>query len=191
MNENKNENIEFGRSSDKGSLFGILLILLALVAYVFFARPVSADVSSMRNEVASKQHEVEEVRSEIERYEQAQEELELATEVQRRASLRAVPVEMDQDEVIRDLLNIAGDNGVTLRSVSFSRGSSGMPGIGVLRVNAGFEGDYNELTSFLEGLETNTRIFRVASINVQVRQLDFADLERASFSLGIETFYQQ
>lgn len=188
---NKEESIKMKKSSNKGVLIGSLLTLFAIGGYVFFTMPVAAEVSSLKDEVSVKENRVEDLRSRIAALEEAKEEYQLTTEVQRRESLRAVPVGMNQDDVIRDLMDIGERENVTLRSISFSRGSSGLDGIGLLRISAGFEGSYDELTDFLRSLETNTRIFRVSSINVQVRRLDFADLERAAFSLTIETFYQQ
>lgn len=192
MYKKEDKNVEFGGGgTDKGALFGVLLILVAIVGYVFFARPVAEDVNAMKNDLVAKNIEVEELRQEVALFEKAKEDLEAVTEVQRRESLQAVPFGMSQDDVIRDLLSIARGNDVVLRSVSFSRGSSGLEGVGILRINAGFEGSYDKLTSFLRGLENNARIFKVTSINVQVRQLEFVDLEMASFSLSIETFYQK
>ncbi len=190
MFKNDDDNMNLSNRSDKMTLFGILLVFLAVAVYVFFAKPVGAEVSAIKDRIASKNIEMEDLKSDLAEYEEAKEELELVTEVQRRESLRAVPVNIDQDEVIRDLLKIAEDNNIILRSIGFSK--SGTAGDAkVLRINAGFEGGYDDLTRFLRGLETNSRLFRVVSINVQVRKLDFIDYEEVSFSLGIETFYQQ
>ncbi len=191
MFTNENQKVDLERNTDKTVLFGILLILLSISAYMFFARPVAAEVSLIKDSIAVKELEVKKIKSELADFEKAKKELELVTEVQRRESLRAIPVNIDQDEVIKDVINIAKTNNIILRSISFSKGGSAFQGAKVLRVNASFEGGYNDLTRFLKGLETNSRLFRVVSINVQVRKLDFIDYEGVSFSLGIETFYQQ
>jgi hypothetical protein len=191
MFKNDDENVNVSPYADKTTLFGILLILLAVAVYVFFAKPVGAEVSLIKNQVVVKENEIETLKTELAKFEEAKEELQLVTEVQRRESLRAIPVNIDQDEVIRDLLKIAEANNIVLRSISFSKSEGATRDAKILRINAGFEAGYNDLTRFLRGLETNSRLFRVVSINVQVRKLDFIEYEGVSFSLGIETFYQQ
>lgn len=191
MFDKNNNDIEFKKESNAGALIGVLLILAAITGYVFLAKPVMTDAATKKVEVTTKEQELTDLKAQVEEFEKSKSELQLATEVQRRESLNAVPVEVDQDEVIRDLMGIAEKNNILLSSIGFSKGVSTQEGVGILRISSSFEGNYNDLTNFLQGLETNPRIFRVATINVQIRKLDFVDIERANFSLSIETFYQQ
>lgn len=190
MLDNEKE-IEFKKTSNIGALIGALLIVVAISAYVFFGRAVANDLSALKLDMSTKQQELETLRGQIDTYEKAKTELDLSTEVQRRESLKAVPVNIDQDEVIRSLLQIASKNGILLHSISFAKGGTDREGIGSLRISSSFEGNYKDLTDFLKSLEVNERIFKVDSINVQISKLDLVDIQRASFSLNIETYYQQ
>ena len=79
---------------------------------------------------------------------------------------------------------------IELHSISFGKGQVNEQGVASLRISASFEGNYLDLTDFLEGLEQNARLFIVDSISVQVSQAEISNIERANFSLTIEAFFQ-
>lgn len=190
QNQNDKE-IGFKNSSNSASLIGVLGIVLAISAFVFFVRPLSSDVAAIKADVTAKTDETAKLKAQIDELKSSEDSLNLTTEVARLETLKAIPPEMNQDEVIRDLIEIAGTYDVTLHSISFAKGFNDQEGIGTLRVSSSFEGDYTDLMDFLEGLEQNARVFKVDSISVQVNKLDISDVERASFSLSIETFFQK
>lgn len=177
-------------NSSKAPLFGALLLVIAIAGYALLIRPLSANLQLAKADLLAKNVQLEELKSRLDFLNQAEQDLDLTTEVKRQESLKAVPVLMQQDKVIRDLIEIAKNNGIQLHSISFSRGSTSREGIGSLRISSSFEGNYLDLTDFLEALEENGRTFKVESISVQVSKLDISDVERANFSLTIETFYQ-
>lgn len=178
-------------SSKKKHLIGILLILVAVLGYVFYSSPLSDYVSGIEANVTSKSAEIEQLRQQVTDLTAAEEELEVTTEVQRRQSLMSIPVNMEQDEVIRDLIGIAEAYDVELNSISFGEGSSDAEGVSSLRINASFAGNYSDLISFLEGIEENDRFLKVDSISAQVSRINVFDIERVTFSLSIEAFFQQ
>lgn len=178
-------------TSNKGTLFGVLLFLAAICLYVFVARPLSADLQVMKADIVSKNEQIDELQEKLGQLQAAEEELDITSEVERIESLKAVPVGVQQDEVIRDILEIADDNDVSLNSISFGKSGSQEDGVSSLTIAASFAGNYADLTSFLEGLEQNDRLFKVDSISVQVSRLDISDIERANFSLSISAFYQE
>lgn len=183
--------VEFRAASRKGPIIGILLILISIAGYTFFTRGLAVEVSELKADISSATEDIEEFKGKISEFEQASEELGLATEVQRRESLKSVPSEMDQDEVIRDIINIAETNEIDLNSISFGEGGTDQENVSSLRINASFEGDYNDLINFLKGLEQNARLFKVGSISVQVSKVEVLDVLRANFSLSMEAFFQK
>ncbi len=190
-NDKKIENeISFENKSKTSSIIGGLLLVFCLVVYVFLLRPLNSDIQNVQANISSKNQEVSVLKQELDDFQTAERELDLATEVQRIESIKAVPVSMKQDDVIRDIITIARENDVSLTSISFGKGGTRFDGIGVLNVNASFEGNYRHLTNFLRGLEQNARLFKVNSISVQVRKMEISGVERASFSLSIESFFQ-
>lgn len=183
--------IGFKSPSNKASLIGVLGIVLTIAAFIFFVRPLGSDVAVVKADVMAKSDEVEKLKTQLESLKASEDALNLTTEVSRLETLKAVPSKINQDQVIRDLIEIAKTYDVNLNSISFSKGFNDQEGIGTLRVSSSFEGDYTDLMDFLEGLEQNARVFKVDSISVQVSKLDISDVERANFSLSIETFFQQ
>lgn len=190
MLQNQEQEINIVGASKKSSLIGVFLIVLSLSVYILFVRPMSEVVATVEGDVFTKSEEISKLSEEIKNYKEYEEKLDLSTEVNKQEVFKAVPIEMNQDEVIEDVINIADTYDITLNSISFSKGGSEQEGVNSLMINASFIGNYNDLVDFLEGIEQNPRVFRVNSISVQISKLDISNLERASFSLAIETFYQ-
>jgi len=190
LEENKGAEIKFKKHSNKKTMIGVFLVLASIAGYVFFTSGIAADVDTLKADVATKTVELDSVKSQVDQMEEAQEVLDLSTEVKRLDSLKAIPVNMDQDDVLRDIVDIADDNEIELTTIGFGNGVNSDNNVGVLRVNAGFQGDYGDLTNFLEGLEQNARLFRVDSINVQVDDLDISSIKKVVFSLSMEAYFQ-
>jgi Tfp pilus assembly protein PilO len=182
--------IEISGPSRLGTIIGVLLILITITGYFFYSGPLGDDVSVIESDITSKSDEIQSIQEQIAEFESAQEELGIATEIDRLESLKAIPAQMYQDEVIRDLITITQTYDIDLNSLSFGKGASDYQDVNSLRINASFEGNYADLVSFLEGLEQNSRIFRVDSISVQITELDIFDLKRVSFSLSMDAYYQ-
>jgi len=187
----ENQEIEFKKTSNKGPVLGILFIVAALAGYVFYTSNLAEEVSADKISLQEKNVELVSLQENVDALKNAEENLELDTEVKRLDVLKSIPTQLDQDEVIRDVIEISEENQIELKSISFGKGTSGREGIGTLRVNASFEGDYNDLINFLEGIEKNARVFDVDNISVQINELDIASLKRVNFSLSMQAFYQE
>ena len=176
---------------NKKSLVGVLFLLISVLVYVFFVRSMATNINESKAMVLDKTKEALELKVQLGELQKAEEELDLSTEVARIAVLKSIPTQVDQDQLIKDLINIADEYAIALKSISFSKGGSPDAKIGSISVSASFEGNYLDLIDFLHGLESNARILKVNSISVQLSKSDFSDLQVANFSLNIETFYQQ
>lgn len=175
----------------KSPLFGVLFILLSLALYVFYAKGLAAQHSVAKADLDAKLQELQLLQSKEDAVKNAQTELDLTSSVEQFTSIAAVPTNIDQDEVLKTVVETAKTYDIVLKSVSFSRSESSEEGVGVLKINSSFEGSYGDLLSFLGGLEGNERLFKVNSISVQINRSSLSDLERANFSLNIDTFYQK
>jgi hypothetical protein len=191
MNENNLDEIKFRNPSKIAPLFGIFFILLSLALYTFLTRPLGASIALNNEEFNAQNMRLDQFQIDLSELKSAQSELELSTEVQRMEILKAVPFGIQQDEVIDDIVEISDKYKIALNSVSFGRSSSPEDGIGALRVNASFEGDFSDLTSFLEGLERNARFFKISTISVQLSSVGLASFQRANFSLSMDVFFQE
>ncbi len=175
--------------SNKSSLIGSVLIILAIAVYIIFTRSLLADVDALNSSISSTQEELDSTQAELEEYQAIEEEYDLTTQVKRDQILKSITSDVDQDEVIRDLIEITDEYDIELNSLSFNKGSSSFDDVNTLRINASFEGNYTDLTSFLKGLELNERLFNVQTISVYVTELEILDIKRASFSLTINAYY--
>jgi Tfp pilus assembly protein PilO len=171
-------------------LVGVMLILASLAVYVFVASPVSSSFSAMNDQISAKVQETAKIKDQLKQFDEISKQLDLSTEVQQMEVLKSVPLTMQQDQVIRDVITIAKNNDIDLHSISFGQGTSGKEGISTLKVNASFEGYYSDLLSFLEGIEQNGRALHVSSISVQMSASDVSKTQRATFSLSMDSFYQ-
>ncbi len=182
--------IDIKTSSRLQPLIGVLLVLLSLLAYMFWAAPVADEAELIAQEVEVETARLDSLKMELSKLQEAEATLGASSEVQRNEILKSIPIGLNQDEVIEDVIEIAASHDVELNSIGFSKGQSSREGVGVLRINAGFEGGYNDLTNFLKGLEQNLRLFVVNSISVQVKVLEVTEFKRANFTLSIEAYYQ-
>jgi len=173
------------------SIVGIVLLILSATFYALYLNPLRGEYADVGSALDEKEVKIEELTTRIENLKEAEVKMDLGTEVQKNVLLAAIPVGVNQDGVIEDLVKIAKDNAIDLNSVSFGKGDSEFGGVGGLRLNASFQGDYNDLLNFLKSIEQNSRLFKVDSINVQVSYLDDLDMRRVTFSLSIMAYYQQ
>ena len=172
------------------SLIGILLLIGSVAAYAFFVRPLWDEYSVAKADITSKEDMVKELSDKIDSYRDAETAMDLETEVQKLTLLNSVPIGVNQDEVIEDLVDVAAENEIVLRSVSFGLSEGYYEQVGALKINASFEGGYGDLINFLKGIENNSRLFKVTSISVQVSQFEDLDIKKVTFSLSIDAFYQ-
>jgi len=189
-----NDNLNYEESSATKkvlSVVGLVLLIASVSFYAFFLSPVLGEYGDMKASVVEKQDTIDELEGRIDSYKVAEDEMDITTDVQKLSLLNSVPVGVEQDTVIEDLILVAEANDIELRSVSFGLSEGFKDDIGALKINASFEGDYGDLMNFLEGIEQNARLFKVTSVNVQVNQFEGFDVKRVTFSLSMDAFYQE
>ncbi|PIR54995.1 hypothetical protein COU74_04645 [Candidatus Peregrinibacteria bacterium CG10_big_fil_rev_8_21_14_0_10_36_19] len=187
----ENQDVQFNSGPSKSStLAGVFLVLVSIALYMFFIKGFVSEVEVKASDINDKQVKILEMKNKIAEITAAEQKWDVSTEVQRAEVLKSIPVGLNQDEVIQDLVRIAKLNDIELNSVSFGRGSEGKDGIGSLRINSSFEGNYSDLVGFLKEIEENGRLFKVNSINVQVNTFESSSFERISFALNLEAYYQ-
>jgi len=190
MNENTELYTEKGGLRRALSLIGLVLMIGSVAMYAFYIRPLWDGYDQLKADVTSKQERISELKAQINSFKSAEEKMDVTTDVQKLKFLNSIPVGLNQDKVIEDLVKIAEGHDIELRSVSFGLTEGYRENIGALRINASFEGDYADLINFLQGIEENPRLFKVTSINVQVSQFEDVDIKKVTFSLAVDAFYQ-
>lgn len=176
-------------SGNKSALVGVFLILLVVFGYVFYTKGIAGEVNQMNVDITSKNLQIEQSKAKVAEMTKAEKELDLSSEVKKTELLKSVPSDVNQDQIIRDLIDVAKVHDIKLTSIGFGKGATSKEGVGSLRINASFEGNYNDLVSFLQSLEQNARVLIVDSVSVQLGKTDLLDVTRATFSLSMQAFY--
>ncbi len=194
LEKNKNQNdIEIKKQSALPIMAGVFLLLASVIFYVAFLSPMRDEVKALNTAAEENNTEIAGIDEKIAAYKEAEEKLDLSNEVERIQTLKAVPIGMNQDEVIRNFINLTRAYDIEFSSLSFGKGSSSGTGVKTLRINANFEGNYSDLINFLKGIEQNSegRLFNVNNISVSVKKLAVLGVKRVNFSLNIEAYYQE
>jgi len=171
-------------------LIGIVMLIFSVSAYALFVRSEMDDYSKVKADISTKSERVAQLKKQIDTYKETEKKMDLTTEVQKKTLINSIPVGVNQDGIIEDLVKIASENDVKLKSVSFGVSRGDETKVGVVKMNASFEGNYNDLLNFLEGIEENARFFKVTSISVQVNDVSGLDIKRVTFSLSLDAYYQ-
>ncbi len=167
------------------NLLSVILLLIVIVAAVFYINPMKQDVSALAIQLESKEAQVSELMARVVELETLRDEIGKSGATEGKLLLQ-VPSGMDQSGIIADLNDLAAEAGVALNGMSFSAVEGEESG--VLWISASFDGDYEDLITFLQAVEDNPRKIRVKAISVQLSEEDA--VAHASFSLLMEAYYQ-
>jgi len=179
------------KNKPKGSVLGLVLMFVALAAYLFYGKPLVKAHDILLKNLDDQSVVLQKFKDEEAEIESIKEEYGLTDSLEQLEVLAAIPIGLGQDEVLRTLISIAEENDIDLSSISFSLSGSDVENVNVLSISSSFQGSYYDLISFLEGLETDSRLFKVNNISVQVNKTGISGLDRVHFSLSIDTFYQE
>lgn len=178
------------KNNTGANLIGLVLILLALLGAVFYVRPLYADVSKANENLRNQEEIRDEKSAQLNELIELEKELESSSEVAAANTLLSIPVEFEQDELIRDLTDMAIENDMILNGISFSIPSSSAPGqISTANISLNVNGSFTKLISYLRDIEGNTRKLVVKNISVQLGDTS-SFVSRINFNLNIETYFQ-
>lgn len=175
--------------SSRLSLVSLLLFIVAFSAAWFYLKPTWDEVSSMGIARDEKLVERKDLNQKLVDLQKVQQELNLTSEVARETTLSAIPVQLEQEALIRDISSLAKKNDMTLGGLSFSISTGGGgEEVSKTTINTNVTGSYNNLISFLKGIETNDRKLLLKNITVQVGDTEYGS--RVNFNLNMEAYYQ-
>ncbi len=173
------------KSSTLLNLIAVILLAVTVVGVLFFVNPMQVELDDLQAELDEKETTVTELTDQVAELEAMRDELGTSG-VSEEKLLLQVPDDVDQSGLITDLSELAEEAGVELHGMSFSMVEGAESG--VISVSASFDGDYEDLVSFLETVEDNTRKITVDSISVQLSEE--SSVAHASFGLLMEAYYQ-
>lgn len=177
------------QSGPRLSIVALLLFIVAFAAAWFYIKPQWEEVSAMEVQRNTLIEERRSTNQKLVELQKLQQELNLATEVSKETTLAAIPETLDQDELIRELSDIAEQNDLIMNNVSFSIPQSAV-GVEIARaqLNVNLNGSQGSLISFLRDVESSARKMIVKNIAVQLGESAVG--ARINFNLSIEVYYQ-
>ena len=175
------------RRSSSQSLIAAVFLIAALVIALFVWQPFQEEVKTLQADLVTKEATLAQLEGEVARLQSLEANLPVA-ESERERILGAVPIGLNQDQLVSDLDDIAGDVGVSLNAMSFSLATQGKES--VVSMVANFHGEYADLITLLKALENNDRLFQVNSVSVQFSEDDESDDQLMNFSVTLEAYYQ-
>ncbi|MBT5016172.1 type 4a pilus biogenesis protein PilO [Candidatus Peregrinibacteria bacterium] len=175
------------RNTTSTFIAGILLIL-TLVIGLFVWQPARETVNSLEASLLDAESELSSLETELADLVILEEELPVS-EKERERILEAVPIGLSQDELVRNLDEIAEEADVSLNSMTFSLQNVEGTTADVVSMVANFTGSYADLGRLLEALENNDRLFKVVSIGVQLGDVT-EEGQQMTFSVTLEAYYQ-
>lgn len=161
---------------------------MALLAGVFVLNPVRGKRETKAADLIAAETNLQSVQVEVDRLKSLEAKLPLA-ETERQKLLLSVPDGLDQDQLILDLKRIGEEAKVSLNAISFALQPDRYNAHSV-SVVSNFTGRYEDLFALLLALESNSRLFRVNSIGVQLSDSDDEGKQLMNFSVTLEAYYQ-
>ncbi len=175
------------RNTTSTLIAGVLLIL-TLVVGLFVWKPARDDAKSLGTDLIEAQSSLQQLEKELADLLVLEQDLPVA-ESERESILESVPIGLNQDELVRNLDDIAADADVSLNSMTFSKQNVEGSTADVISVVCNLSGDYEDLGRLLESFENNDRLFKVVSIGVQLGDVT-EDGQQMTFSVTLEAYYQ-
>jgi|GEM_PF-787616 Tfp pilus assembly protein PilO len=175
--------------NSKSSLVAAIILIVAVIVGAFVWQPAREQVLSLESELVDAQAGLVLLETELADLVLLDSTLPVA-ESERDRILEAVPNDLAQDELIRDLDDIASSVDIDLTSMTFSLQSVQGLTADVVSISASFSGLYVDLLDLLEAIETNDRLFKVNSIGVQLGDVTDDGEQLMTFSVTLEAYYQ-
>lgn len=168
--------------SNLKNMIALVLLIVAAVGIFIFLLPKRGEFKDASANLVKKQTELSAAKSKLTSLEAVDSSFK-GSEVTQKDVLNAIPQDIEEDAVIKTLAKLADENEVTLNSLSFSTGSDRNTDIELLSITTNVSGKHQDMISFLEALEVNSRKFVVKNISVQTLE-NFLE----NMSLSIEAY---
>ncbi|MBI1839157.1 MAG: type 4a pilus biogenesis protein PilO, partial [Candidatus Colwellbacteria bacterium] len=151
----------------------MLLLVAAVVSYSNFVKPVYVEIQTFRDKNEAGKTLLENQKQSIEAVNKLLSQYKSLSQIQDNVSL-VLPNEEQVPEIINQLQGIAKINNLKIESLSLQypplkpalQGSLIKP-LGSVRVTMRLTGEYNNIKSYLEDLQTNIRIIDVNSLSIE------------------------
>ena len=190
----------------KTNIIKLTIIALALIIdiliLVFIAYPLYENISTLQQQINVKQQEEEALKQRIENLKELEKNYQVAKEKSKMVEL-ALPNEKQIPEILIQLENIAGENGMTFSEITPGTAMKGTPGGGAktptvspsssasglyqeIPLTVKIAGSFSGLKNYLKSIEKNVRIFDINAISIEKA----TEGKVLNISLAITAYFQ-
>ncbi|MDP4007957.1 MAG: type 4a pilus biogenesis protein PilO [Candidatus Peregrinibacteria bacterium] len=176
---------------NKKNIISLILVLAILVVYMYYIQPSRGVLAQDTQNLVASEQKLNDLKNSVAELESLKASIPESA-AQRQLLLAQVPTEVDQDGLIKDLNRLAQSRGIELKNIGFSLAKADPnTKVGVITMSTGFEGTYQDLINLLADIEKNARRMRVKNISVQVLEVSRDVSANVTFTLAIESYYQE
>ena len=181
-------------------LLSFVFFAFALILYFNFITPTYGDIKTEQGKLVAARQKNAEYTSVYTKLKQASAASQQSPEVQQRVSM-AFPLAANIPDSMNQLSVIAAANGLSIVSVDITsapiipaiNGKAETPslikGIGVIKNTIRLTGTYDQLRSFLQGVETGVRIVSISSVKIE-KVINATTPGLLNVVVEAETYYQ-
>jgi len=167
-----------------------LLLLLTLIGFFFYVRPLWDEVGSLALGRDDLMMQKTGMTDRLASLKQVQQQLDTGSEIGRETSLTAIPERFEEDKLLMDIVKLSRESDVSMGGVNFGiSGESATGEVATATISLNLTGTEGALMNFLKGIEANPRKIVVKSITVQKASAQ-SGVQLTNFNLSMETYYQ-
>lgn len=160
-------------------LLTAVLLIGALIFYTNILKPEYNRIQTLRGELAAKKVLFDDRKVIIDRVKDLLTNYQSAMKLQKDISL-ALPFTADTAPLFNQIFSHGRNSGLQLQSLGFNQIPPNQDGLGVVQMTLNLRGSYPSLKTFLQLVETNTRVMDVSRLTIT----------GDTYNLTINAYYQ-
>ena len=161
----------------------IIIFVICILFIGFVIIPIQRDVRNLQNTYMSLEKIMEKKNERLAELIKAKENIiEKDTPI-----LKKIPLNLEQENVIRDIKKIAKNSGFDFSGLGFSKSYNEKVGANMLKISCSVKGPLHKAKELLETIENNERFFGMESLGIGTNS---DNVPQVSFSISLYTFYQ-
>lgn len=175
-------------------IVAILVFIASLFIYSSLIRSVYSDIKNLRAEVVSRLELINKNQASVKQVNQLLNEYQDISKIQETIS-SVLPLEQNMPQSVNQISGLAKFNNLAINFLSAQQLAikpSTQPGLvnglGVLRLNFGLTGTYENFKTFIQGLDTNITLLDLVTLKTESKAT--SKNGELSYTMTVDTYYQ-
>lgn len=169
----------------KSHIVGLVLLLLVVIGWVFYVRPLKQKVTNLNTSQSEKEIILTDLTKQAAELTTLNDSLP-QDEVEKQRLLLNIPTSLEQYNLIQYFDSVSRNYDLRFNNMNFTVSSDLTEEVGRIEITATFEGEKNDISDFFKVLEKSSRKILVKSF-----QLRFDKDGNSVFDLQMEAYYQK